>query len=170
MDFSITDVFPYAFALLVAVPFLILLRQLIQLLSSWKNQAKTSTDTIENRTQAYERMVIFLERIKPTQLVAKFDKTLSPQEFIFLIEKTISEEFNYNAAQQLYISKNTWEEIIHSKIRMSKLLHSTYENISNETSLEEFKTLLIMNYMNEGDFVSECIERLKKEFLILHIK
>lgn len=170
MNFSISDIFPYAFTLLVAVPFLILLRQLIQLFSSWKNQAKTSTDTLENRIQAYERMVIFLERIKPAQLITKFDKRLSSQEFIFLAEKTITEEFNYNVSQQLYISKNTWEDIINTKIKMIQLLHSTYEKISNETSLEEFKTLLIMNYMKEGDFVSECIERLKKEFLILHIK
>lgn len=170
MDFSISEIILFVFLLLVAGAFLMMMRQLIQVLTAWKKQANTSTQTIENRTQAYERMTIFLERIKPALLVTKFDKTLSVQEFIFLTEKNITEEFHYNTAQQLYISKNTWQNIIHTKNQVIKILHSTYENIAQDTPLEDFKTLILMNYLNEGDFVMECIEELKKEFLLLHIQ
>jgi hypothetical protein len=43
----------------------------------------------EVKMHAYERMTLFLERIKPSNLVSKFDKELEIHEFIFLLEKVL---------------------------------------------------------------------------------
>lgn len=170
MDFSFSTIFPYAFALFIAVPFVVLLRQLVDTLILWKKQSANPNPIIENRVQAYERITLFLERIKPSNLITKFDKSLSPYEFILLTEKSIVEEYNYNASLQLYLSKSSWQNILNTKNRIIQLLQSTHNNISQETSLEDFKTLILMSYINEGEFISEAIENLKKEFLMIHIK
>ena len=122
----------------------------------------------EQRIHAYERITLFLERIKPANLVTKFDENLATHEYLFLIEKTINEEFDYNASQQLYLTKNSWNKVVNSKNNILHLLHKTYENLSNESTLQDFKTVFLMNYMNEQDYISACIEDLRKENLIIN--
>ena len=93
----------------------------------------------------------------------KFDKNLQPHEFVFLTEKNIIEEFEYNASQQLYISKSSWEDIITSKNNILQSLRKTYEDLNENSKLEDFKTVFLMGYLNSEDYISDTIENLRKE-------
>ncbi|AZB22575.1 hypothetical protein EG338_11155 [Kaistella haifensis] len=163
--------FPYAFALLVALPFVVFIRQFVFSYIKLKNQEiklLTIKGNSEQRVHAYERLTLFLERLKPSNLVTKFDKNLALHEFVFLIEKTINDEFDYNASQQLYITAKTWKNVANCKNNMLHLLHKTYENLGNNSSLDDYKTIFLMNYMNEEDFIANCLEELRKENLIVN--
>ncbi|MFL9832696.1 DUF7935 family protein [Chryseobacterium terrae] len=167
-DFS--DYLPYAAALVIAIPFLVLLRQFVYSYINLKNQEiklLSVKSNSENKTHSYERMTLFLERIKPSNLVQKFDKELAVHEFVFLTEKTINEEFEYNASQQLYLTKNSWQNVVDSKNAIIDLLHKTYESLNNNPSLNDYKTIFIMNYMNDNDYIGETIEDLRREILII---
>ena len=167
-DFS--QYLPYAFALIIAIPFLVLLRQFVHTYINLKNQELTILkvkSNSENKAHSYERMTLFLERMKPSNLILKFDKDLAIHEYIFLVERTISEEFEYNSSQQLYITKNSWKNIIDSKQAILELLRSTYESLNENATLEEFKTIFIMNYINGNDYIGETIEDLRRELLII---
>ena len=167
-DFS--DYLPYATALVIAIPFLVLLRQFVYSYINLKNQEiklLSVKSNSENKTHSYERMTLFLERIKPANLILKFDKELAAHEFVFLTEKTINEEFEYNASQQLYLTKNSWQNIVDSKNAIIDLLHKTYESLNNNPNLNEYKTVFIMNYMNDNDYIGETIEDLRREILII---
>ncbi|WP_265427744.1 hypothetical protein [Chryseobacterium sp. YIM B08800] len=167
-DFS--DYLPYAAALVIAIPFLVLLRQFVYSYINLKNQEiklLSVKSNSENKTHSYERMTLFLERIKPSNLILKFDKELAAHEFVFLTEKTINEEFEYNASQQLYLTKNSWQNIVDSKNAIIDLLHKTYESLNNNPNLNEYKTVFIMNYMNDNDYIGETIEDLRREILII---
>ncbi|VXB44865.1 MULTISPECIES: DUF7935 family protein [Chryseobacterium] len=167
-DFS--DYLPYAAALVIAIPFLVLLRQFVYSYINLKNQEiklLSVKSNSENKTHSYERMTLFLERIKPANLILKFDKELAAHEFVFLTEKTINEEFDYNASQQLYLTKNSWQNIVDSKNAIIDLLHKTYESLNNNPNLSEYKTVFIMNYMNDNDYIGETIEDLRREILII---
>lgn len=161
---------PYAFALVIAIPFLVLLRQFVFAFINLKNQELKLLGIkggAENKAQAYERMTLFLERMKPAQLVGKFDKTLKIREFVFLTEKSVNEEFEYNASQQLYLSKTSWQNIVNSKLSVVELLHKTLSEMGENSSLDDFKTVFLMNYMNEQDFISTTIDGLRREVLIV---
>ncbi|WP_312076790.1 hypothetical protein [Chryseobacterium sp.] len=167
---GLIEYLPYAFALIVAIPFLVLLRQFVYTYINLKNkelQLLSVKSNSENKTHSYERMTLFLERIKPSNLIQKFDKDLAIHEFIFLTEKSINEEFEYNASQQLYITKNSWKNIVDSKNAVAELLHKTYNSMNNNASLSDFKTVFLMNYMGENDYVSETIEDLRKEIILI---
>ncbi|MDF2832267.1 DUF7935 family protein [Chryseobacterium indoltheticum] len=167
-DFS--DYLPYAAALVIAIPFLVLLRQFVYSYINLKNQEiklLSVKSNSENKTHSYERMTLFLERIKPSNLILKFDKELAAHEFVFLTEKTINEEFDYNASQQLYLTKNSWQNIVDSKNAIIDLLHKTYESLNNNPNLNEYKTVFIMNYMNDNDYIGATIEDLRREILII---
>lgn len=167
-DFS--DYLPYAAALVIAIPFLVLLRQFVYSYINLKNQEiklLSVKSNSENKTHSYERMTLFLERIKPSNLILKFDKELAAHEFVFLTEKTINEEFEYNASQQLYLTKNSWQNIVDSKNAIIDLLYNTYESLNNNPNLNEYKTVFIMNYMNDNDYIGATIEDLRREILII---
>lgn len=165
------NLMPYAFALIIALPIIVLLRQFVYSYISLKNKelkllaVKSNGDV---KLQAYERMTLFLDRIKPSNLVTKFDKNLEVHEFIFLLEKSISEEFEYNSSQQLYISKNSWENIVASKNNILQLMRKTYENLNANASLQDFKTVFLMNFVSGGDYISDTIEELRREALLLN--
>lgn len=167
------DYLPYAFALMLVIPFFVLLRQFVHSFVEMKErelQALGIKAGNEVRFQAFERMTLFLERIKPSNLVNKFDKNLAPHEFVYLTEKNLLEEFEYNGSQQIYISSVNWQNIVGAKEKMIRLLHSTLEGLGNNATIEDYKSIMILNYVNEGDFVGEAIEELKKELLILNFK
>lgn len=169
MDFE--NLMPYAVALIIALPIIVLLRQFVYNYIRLKNKelkllaVKSNGDV---KLQAYERMTLFLDRIKPSNLVVKFDRNLEVHEFIFLLEKSISEEFEYNSSQQLYISKNSWENIVASKNNILQLMRKTYENLNANASLQDFKTVFLMNFVSGGDYISDTIEELRREALLLN--
>ncbi len=164
---------PYAIAIMIAIPFLVLLRQFVHTYVELKERELNALGVKagnEMRFQAFERMTVFLERIKPSYLISRFDKSLEKHEFLYLTDKIIQEEFDYNISQQMFISSVNWHNIVNSKERMIKLLHSTYEGLGQNVSLEDYKSVLLLNYINEGDFITETLEELKKELLILNFK
>jgi uncharacterized protein YjaZ len=64
------------------------------------------------RLQAYERMVLFLERIGPSNLLLRLgnqaDTALDLQQ---LLLREIRDEFNHNLSQQVYMSQDVWDKI-----------------------------------------------------------
>ncbi|MCC2591685.1 hypothetical protein [Chryseobacterium sp. MFBS3-17] len=165
-----SPLFPYFFALILAIPFLVLFRQFVFQYIKMKNKELKMLSVkgnSENKSQAYERMVLFLERLKPANLVNKFDKDLAKHEYVYLLEKSINEEFDYNSSQQLYITRNTWQDIVNAKAALLKILMDTYENVGDGATLSDFKTVFLMNYMNGDDFIAQTIEQLRREVLLV---
>lgn len=161
-----SDYFPYAVSVIIALPFLVFAKQFVNSFIRLKKQEINFLATKSNseiKLQALERMTLFLERLKPSNLVMKFDKGLQPHEFVFLTEKNITEEFEYNASQQLYISKSSWQDIITSKNNVIQMLHKTYEELNDHSKLEDFKTVFLMGYLNSEDYIADTIENLRKE-------
>lgn len=161
-----SDYFPYAVTILIAIPFLVFAKQFVYgFLNLKKKELQLISGKSNNdiKLQAYERMTLFLERLKPSNLVMKFDKNLAVHEFLFLVEKSINEEFEYNASQQLYVSQTSWDNILTSKNNVIQLLHKTYGNLSEDSKLEDFKTVFLMNYVNDEDYISESIDGLRND-------
>lgn len=173
MDY--TEYLPYAVAILIAVPFLIHIRQFVYTYIKLKEKelellARKPAGNDITKNQAYERMVLFLERVKPANLVMRFSPDLKPHEFLFLVEKTIAEEFDYNASQQLYIPKEIWQNIVTSKNNIVRKAQSAYANMGDQANLEDLKTVFLMDYMNGEDYIANTIEDLKSSINLNKLK
>jgi hypothetical protein len=89
-------------------------------------------NTVPMRLQAYERMVIFLERITPSKLLIRVTPMSTNKEnYESLLIQSIEQEFEHNLSQQIYISDKCWNIITASKnatiqlIRKASLLEKT---------------------------------------------
>ena len=72
-------------------------------------QKDLQKDALPMRLQAYERMSLFLERIKPTKLLIRVLPTSSNKEdYEALLIANIEQEFDHNLAQQIYVTDQCW--------------------------------------------------------------
>jgi hypothetical protein len=66
-------------------------------------------DSLPMRLQAYERLSLYLERIKPSKLLLRVTPTSSNKEdYESLLIANIEQEFDHNLAQQIYVTDQCW--------------------------------------------------------------
>lgn len=136
-----------------------------------KNQKSDKTDnsqkevTLPLRLQAYERMTLFLERLKLENLVMRQPiDALSPLEFQSAILSDIRSELNHNIAQQIYISHDTWGLITHAtNITMAEVNTSFGASKDSESAREVAKFVLQNQGGESAKAISLALEQLKKE-------
>ncbi len=64
------------------------------------------------RLQAYERLVLFTERIHPRNLPGRVYETgMSAAELAATMQFAIRTEWEHNVSQQLYVSRQAWETL-----------------------------------------------------------
>ena len=68
-----------------------------------ESKRETNVKTLNIRLQAYERIVLFLERISPQQLALRVDAgEMDVNRYHRILLQAIREEFEHNTAQQIY--------------------------------------------------------------------
>lgn len=72
-------------------------------------QKDLQKDALPMRLQAYERLSLFLERIKPSKLLLRVSPNGSNKEdYENLLIANIEQEFDHNIAQQIYVTDQCW--------------------------------------------------------------
>ncbi|WP_213522583.1 hypothetical protein [Nonlabens sp.] len=73
---------------------------------------ESQTKTLPTRMAAYERLVLFLERIKPASLVVRTKSgNMTKADYEQTLIAAIELEFEHNIAQQVYVSEECWNVI-----------------------------------------------------------
>ncbi len=68
-----------------------------------------SSQLLPLRLQAYERLVLFVDRINPANMLIRLNAhAYSAAELQSLIINELREEFQHNATQQIYVSSRAW--------------------------------------------------------------
>ncbi len=99
--------------------------------------------TLPIRLQAYERMTLFMERINPSKLLIRVTPTDDDKElYVQKLVQSVEQEFEYNLAQQIYISEECWSVLITSKNAISHIIKKTAESDSVKTSQDLREAIL----------------------------
>jgi hypothetical protein len=125
---------------------------------------KQSADTVlPNRLQAYERMVLLLERITPSNLIPRLNNgQYTAQEFQQILIHEIRQEYQHNLAQQIYLSEQAWLYIstaVEDTVTMVNEVAMTLED--KATSLDLAKGIFESGVTKET--ISQAISFIKKE-------
>jgi len=134
-------------------------RQYMQL----KMQAKEVALPLQ--LQAYERLVIYLERISPNNLVLRHNEDgLTAIEAQQMMVDEIREEYNHNAAQQVYMSEDAWNAVTQAKEEMIALLNNVGNSLAEgATAIDLARTIFQAVINANDDVVSQKLKELKKE-------
>lgn len=85
------------------------------------------------RLQSYERLILFLERISPENLILRVHKPgMSAKMLQSNLITIIKSEFEHNLTQQVYISSSSWEIIKKVKDDIIKAVNIAAGNIPND--------------------------------------
>ena len=85
-----------------------------------------------------------MERIDPVSVINRVIKPgMTTKQIQFLIINTISEEFNHNITQQLYVSVNLWETVRKAKEDAIKLVSITAGIVPPNADAMDFSRKLI---------------------------
>lgn len=127
-----------------------------------KQNASTLTPL---KLQAYERMILFLERISPQNLINNYnDGTSTAKGLRHLMESSIYQEYNHNLSQQIYISNQAWKIIKVVKEEVIQLIHTTSERLDNDATGVELSKAIIDRMIAENNIPTQkAIDFLKAE-------
>ena len=115
------------------------------------------------RLQAYERLVLLLERINPSDLLMRIAPiSKSKDDYATLLSHHIQTEFEHNLTQQIYLTAETWDIVLKAKNSTVQIIrkNAAREDISNADKLRE----AVMFEMTETEAPSTiAISYLKEE-------
>jgi hypothetical protein len=100
------------------------------------------------RLQAYERIIVFLERIHPFSLLQRvYQPNMLLTEFQLELIKTVRLEYEYNLSQQMYISNDAWQMVATAKEETIKLINSFGSQIPDDKDGIELSKAILNYYM-----------------------
>jgi hypothetical protein len=89
-----------------------------------KNNNENAKFFLPHRVEAYQRIILFMERISPNSLVMrKFQNGMQAKELQAELLSTIRSEFEHNIAQQIFISPQGWKMVKESKEEIIKIIN-----------------------------------------------
>ncbi len=121
---------------------------------------------IPARMQAYERIIMFLERITPENLIRRVLKTsMSSRLFQSDLISAIRSEYEHNISQQVYMSPAAWSMVktaTEETLRLINVTGSKLPATAMSTDLAQ-RMLEITSQINKFP-TQVAIENIKKEF------
>jgi hypothetical protein len=129
------------------------------------NKSEEQKIILPLRLQAYERIILFLERISPNNIVMRLNEPdMTAVRLQSLIVKTIREEFEYNLSQQIYISATSWEMVRNAKEETIRLVNMAAGKIGENESSGELVRNIFELAVEAGKLpVDMAIDEIRKE-------
>ncbi|MGE0561764.1 MAG: hypothetical protein AB7O47_08105 [Flavobacteriales bacterium] len=117
------------------------------------------------RLQAYERMILFLERVSINNLVSRVQKRgMSAKQFQSDLIITVRTEFEHNLSQQIYVSSTAWETVKLAKEEVIKIINVSATQVRDDaTSAELSQKIFEILLKLEVSPTQMAISTIKKE-------
>jgi len=115
------------------------------------------------RLQAYERIILFLERIEPNNLVLRTNKAgmtipLLHSELV----KTIKTEYEHNISQQIYVSANAWHLVKTAKEETIKLVNISITKVPESAKGQDLAQVIL--------HIASSVEKTPTQIAIEYLK
>lgn len=112
-----------------------------------------SSQTLPLRLQAYERVVLFIERVNPSNMLIRLNVGgLSAADLHIVVVNEIRTEFQHNITQQIYVSSRVWAVMKRVKDDTLSLVNNAVQALPpGATAMDLSKTVLIHLSQMEDD-------------------
>lgn len=113
------------------------------------------------KLQAYERLVLFCERINPMKLILRVQPIgTDANSYLHLLLGNIEQEFEHNMVQQLYVSDDCWKAVMASKLTIVNTISELAEQSSSAKELQE---KVLTNYGKTESPTETTVAYIKQE-------
>jgi hypothetical protein len=135
------------------------------LLRAQEARMASSSAFISLKLQAYERLVMYLERISADSLLLRVSRPeYSAVQLHQQLLATVRSEFDHNLSQQLFISDKAWELVRRAREETTKVINTTASSLAPGSDGTALATALLQQYaQGAGNPVAQAIAFLKQE-------
>lgn len=157
------------------LPSLILFFTIYLFLRTWSKQEEKrrkhefnlqmKDDILPIRLQAYERIILFLERIAPESILVRLNRTgMTANQLQRELQSTIRHEYEHNLSQQTYVSNEAWQKVQIARNQILKIINDSASELKEEASGASLGKLVLERVMELKTPPSQAaIDFLKKE-------
>jgi hypothetical protein len=126
-------------------------------------QKESQKDALPLRLAAFERMVLFLERINPTKLLIRVTPLSSDKfEYENYVTEQIDQEFEHNLTQQIYMSDAAWTVIVAAKNATIQTIRNAAMN-EQVDSADKLRAFILSDLLEKQTPSSAALSFLKNE-------
>ncbi len=124
-----------------------------------------SSQTLPLKLQAYERLVLFIERINPANLLIRLNNPdYSAAELYMLIVAELRNEYQHNVTQQIYVSANTWAIVKRLKDETLGVVNKSIKELpETATGLELSRAILTQVSQSDNNPYDIGLSLIRKE-------
>jgi hypothetical protein len=121
--------------------------------------------TLPVRMQAYERLVLLLERIEPAGLLVRTNQPgMNASQLQSALIQSIRSEFEHNLSQQVYVSTKAWEMVRNAREETIKRINTSAMKLTPEATSTDLASLILINDIDaEQSAVKGALDLLKAE-------
>lgn len=118
------------------------------------------------RLQAYERIIMFLERISPGNIITRVQEAgMTARQLQMQLIQQVRAEFEHNISQQLYITDESWEIVKNSKENLIKLINVASKDMSVDATAFDLTRAILDVYLKvENPPIELALMKIKQEF------
>lgn len=115
---------------------------------TWEYKTEHMKVTVPLRLQAYERMILFLERMSPNSLIVRLQSpAMTARQLQMDMLSLIRAEFEHNLSQQLYVSKQAWDVVVSAKENVIKIINIAADEIEPGAPYMELSQKIIAQWI-----------------------
>ena len=131
----------------------------------WELKRLSQREISPIRLRAYERLTLLLERTTPDRMLMEMNlqEMTIPQVQQQLL-RTIRLEYDHNLSQQIYVSDEVWDKIIHARDEMGAFVTAMAAGMQEGSSTLDYAKTLITAYSTNGETPNSlALSALKEE-------
>ncbi len=155
------NILPYSLPIFIAMGFAYLMVRAMQRTEVQKKKiellATQGDTTLRLRLQAYERMILFLERIHPLQLVSTlYVSGMNVSQLQQACIAQVSREYNHNLAQQVYVDRDAWTQLRDAKEASMSFIAESGAQLKPETDARALVQTITQHFQSrDGEFQTQ---------------
>lgn len=120
-----------------------------------------TSQIVPQRLAAYERMALFLERIKPTGLTRRISPQSTAKNYESILMQTIQSEWDHNLSQQIYVNPESWKLIYSAKNATQNFIRQCAADLGSEASAEQLQEYIITKSISENAPSNDALLKLQ---------
>jgi hypothetical protein len=119
-------------------------------------QAQSKDSVVIAKIQAYERLMLFCERINPYQMKLRLElPDMSGKQLAASMIIAAMQEFEHNVSQQLYVTPTLWKIIQTVKDQTLEIIGKSAESLGTNASIDDFMKNLDQAIYKIGNLPTE---------------
>jgi hypothetical protein len=118
------------------------------------------------RLQAYERLILLLERISPASLILRVSQPgMTAVQLQSALTQALREEFDHNLSQQVYVSAKAWEDVKSAREELISIINTAASSLAPEATGADLAAQIFTLSLQPGkQSLHFAIDQLKQEF------